>query len=303
MNKIKQLLLLSVLILFAACTQTADTENPRWVINEVMVDNQTGFMDSYGQRNAWIEIFNNTYGTLDLGGRYLTNDPNNPKKYPIPRGDVLTRIPPRQHALFWADGEPFNGTFHLNFKLDPTKENYIALYENDGKTLLDEIRIPAGIPADKTYGFPADGIKYDAAGTHLGAQLERITPSSNNAILEENPKVVSLQENDPVGITITITSMLVVFLGLLLLYLIFKVIGNSAKSLSHKRVASTKTLSAVRGESHLTGEVLAAISAAIHEIQQDAHDIESTILTISEVKRNYSPWSSKFYTLRQTPQR
>lgn len=97
--------------------------------------------------------------------------------------------------------------------------------------------------------------------------------------------------------------MLVVFLGLILLYLIFKAIGNTAKNISHKRVASAGTLSAVRGESQLTGEVLAAISAAIHELNQDVHDIESTILTITEVRRKYSPWSSKLYTLRQDPRR
>lgn len=97
--------------------------------------------------------------------------------------------------------------------------------------------------------------------------------------------------------------MLVVFLGLILLYVIFKAIGNSAKNIAHKRVASTGTLSAVRGESQLTGEVLAAISAAIHELNQDVHDIESTILTITEVRRKYSPWSSKLYTLRQDPRR
>ena len=301
MNKIKQLLLLSALILLVSCSQKM--ENPHWVINEIMVDNQTGYMDDFGQRNGWIEIFNNTYKTQDLGGRYLTNDRNNPKKYPIPRGDVLTKIPPRQHALFWADNEPFNGTFHVNFKLDPTKENYIALYENDGKTLLDEIVIPAGIIPDKTYGYAADGIKFDANGNLTATVLERITPSSNNAVLEENPKVVSLQKTDPLGVTITVTSMLVVFLGLILLYVIFKAIGNSAKNIAHKRVASTGTLSAVRGESQLTGEVLAAISAAIHELNQDVHDVESTILTISEVRRKYSPWNSKFYTLRQNPRR
>ena len=301
MNKIKQLLFLSALILLVSCSKKI--ENPHWVINEVMVDNQTGFMDDFGQRNAWIEIFNNTYKTQELGGRFLTNDPNNPTKYPIPRGDVLTKIPPRQHALFWADNEPFNGTFHVSFMLDPTKDNYIALYENDGKTLLDEIVIPAGIPTDKTYGYAEDGIKYDIGGSELGTILERITPSSNNAILEENPKVVSLQKNDPIGVTITVTSMLVVFLGLILLYVIFKLIGNSAKNIAHKRVASAGTLSAVRGESQLTGEVLAAISAAIHELNQDVHDVESTILTITEVRRKYSPWNSKFYTLRQDPRK
>ncbi|MGI6135910.1 Na+-transporting methylmalonyl-CoA/oxaloacetate decarboxylase, gamma subunit [Porphyromonadaceae bacterium KHP3R9] len=301
MNKFKQLLFLSALILLVGCA--VKDENPHWVINEVMVDNQTGYMDDFGQRNGWIEIFNNTYKTQDLGGRFLTDDPNNPKKYPIPRGDVLTKIPPRQHVLFWADNEPFNGTFHVNFKLDPTKDNYIALYENDGKTLLDEIVIPAGLPTDKTYGYPTDGVKYDKDGNYLAAQLERVTPSSNNAVLEENPKVTLLSESDPWGVMMTMTSMLVVFVGLLLLYLIFRAIGNTAKRISHKRVASTGTLSAVRSESLLTGEVLAAISAAIYELNQDVHDVESTILTISEVKRKYSPWSSKLYTLRQDPRR
>lgn len=301
MNKIKQLLFLSALILLVSCAKRV--ENPHWVINEVLIDNQSGFMDNYGQRSGWIEIFNNTFKTQELGGRFLTDDPNNPRKYPIPRGDVLTKIPPRQHALFWADNEPFNGTFHVNFTFDPTKEIYIALYENDGKTLLDEIRIPAGIPADKTYGYAEDGVKYDVDGNLLAVVLDRVTPSSNNAILEENPKVSSLRMTDPMGLTLTLTSISVVFLGLILLYLIFKGIGGAAKRLSDKRVASTGTLSAVRGESQLTGEVLAAISATIHELGQDAHDVESTILTISEVKRRYSPWNSRFYTLRQEPRR
>ena len=59
-------------------------------------------------------------------------------------------------------------------------------------------------------------------------------------------------------------------------------------------------------EKHLgqaPGEVFAAISMAMHEFQSDVHDVEDTVLTITRVKRSYSPWSSKIYTLRETPQR
>lgn len=42
---------------------------------------------------------------------------------------------------------------------------------------------------------------------------------------------------------------------------------------------------------------------ALHEFMNDAHDVEDMILTINKVKRTYSPWSSKIYTLRQTPKR
>ncbi len=183
------------------------------MINEVMLVNETSYVDDFGQRNGWIEIYNSTAKTMDLGGRYLTNDRSNPTKYPIPRGDVLTRIKPHQHALFWADGNPFNGTFHLNFELDPSKENWIGLYDNDGKKLLDEIVIPAGMLPDQTFGFDKDGIKYDEEGSLTAKILERVTPSSNNAILEENPKVVSLEQDDPLGGLLTITSMMVVFFG------------------------------------------------------------------------------------------
>ena len=49
------------------------------------------------------------------------------------------------------------------------------------------------------------------------------------------------------------------------------------------------------------GEVFAAIAMAMHEMQSDVHDVEETVLTITRVKRSYSPWSSKIYTLRETP--
>lgn len=286
-------------IILTSCSGKVD--NPHWVINEVMITNETNYMDNFGQRSGWIEIYNNTAGTMDLGGRYLTNDRNNPTKYPIPRGDVLTQIKPNQHALFWADNMPFNGTFHVNFELDPTVENYIALYENDGTTLLDEIIIPASIPTDRTFGYPQDGIKFNENGENNAVLLERVTPSSNNAILEVNPKVVYMVENDPYGLVLTVTAMLVVFGALIGLYIFFRLSGNVAKRISKKKIAKTGTLSVARSNSQLSGEVLAAISAAIHEMSEDQHDIESTILTIDQVRRNYSPWSSKIHTLRQLP--
>ena len=49
------------------------------------------------------------------------------------------------------------------------------------------------------------------------------------------------------------------------------------------------------------GDVYAAIAMALHEMQSDVHDVEETVLTITRVKRSYSQWSSKIYTLRETP--
>ncbi len=301
-KRIKQsFLLLCALMLLGACAKK--TKNPNWLINEVMVINENNFTDNFGDRSGWIEIYNNTSATQDLAGMFLTTDKNNPKMYAIPLGDVLTKIKPQQHALFMADAKPYHGTFHTNFTLDPTKENYIALYDVDGKTLLDEITVPAGMKPDQTYGYENDGYKYDAAGNYSGTILNRVTPSSNNKVVGENPKLVELKTSDSRGFTLTLTSMFVVFLGLLLLYFIFKLSGNTAKSLSQRKAAKAGSVGALRSHTQLSGEMLAAISAAIYDLGQVQHDIEYTILTIDQVKRNYSPWNSKRQSLRQLPQR
>ena len=265
-------------------------------INEVLVINEDNFVDDYGKRHAWIELFNNSAGTVNLAGCYLTNDKNNPKKYMIPKGDVLTKIPPRQHTLFWVDGQAIRGTFHLNFTFDPNGENYIALYDSDGSTLIDEIIIPAGQQADISYGLDMDG-------TGTWKTLNKVTPSTNNVTLDSNSKIENFQNNDSWGIGMTVTAMAVVFLGLLVLFLVFKQIGNAAIKSSQRNAKKAAgdgvTIAANAGQE--SGEIFAAIATALYEMSDDNHDIENTVLTIRKVQRSYSPWSSKIYTLRQTP--
>ena len=148
-----------------------------------------------------------------------------------------------------------------------------------------------------------DSTQNDRAGNHLAKVLARATPSSNNFVEGENAKIIALKENDPWGGLMTLTSMFVVFSGLFLLYIAFSGTGNLSKWLTRRKAVESGKAVAEDEDHELSGEVLAAISAAIHEMNQDVHDIESAILTIDEVKRNYSPWSSKIYGLRETPKR
>ena len=95
-------------------------------INEVMIVNDsTSVVDDFGQYSAWVELFNSTFGPLEISSVYLTNDPANPTLYPVPLGDVNTEIPTRQHGIFWADGQPNKGTFHTSFTFKPGEDNYI----------------------------------------------------------------------------------------------------------------------------------------------------------------------------------
>jgi Na+-transporting methylmalonyl-CoA/oxaloacetate decarboxylase gamma subunit len=129
-----------------------------------------------------------------------------------------------------------------------------------------------------------------------------ITPSSNNKILDTNDKIENFKENDNKGVGMTITAMAVVFSALLLLFLIFNFIGKTAVALSHRRVmkSSGVTKEQAKDITEQSGDVYAAIAMAIYEATE-LHDEENTILTIKNAARHYSPWSSKIYTLRETP--
>lgn len=295
--------LLLVLLSFTACANRV--KNPRFVINEVLVINEENFVDDYGQRSGWIEIFNNTARTQDIGGYFLTNDRSNPRKYPIPRGDVLTRVPPHQHVLFWANDKAYQGTVHVSFELDPNEENYIALFDESGEKLIDEVIIPKGQLADVSWGYEMDGEKYSDDRADLITALKKVTPSTNNYTLDKNEKVERFRKHDKFGASMTITSMLVVFSALVLLYVVFRFVGKASSKASRikREAALAGRPEETTNKDEITGEVLTAIFMALHEEQSNVHDFEHTVLTFNRVDRIYSPWSSKIYGLRELPRK
>ena len=285
---------------------TAPDTGSKIVINEVLVDNQDNFQDDYGVHSGWVEIFNTSYNSVNLAGCYLkvSSEPGDTLSYFIPKGDVLTAISPRQHALFWADGAPRRGTFHTNFVLSKTRDNWVGLYDS-GRKLLDEVVVPAGVlKTDQSYARVSDGA--DQWEVKDDSETKYVTPSTNNQTLEGNPKMDKFEQHDSAGLGMTITAMTVVFTGLILLYLCFRIIGKVAVKLRKRNAMKAQNVTdkqeaKERGLGEAPGEVIAAISMALHEARGADHDVEETILTISRVKRSYSPWSSKIYTLRETP--
>lgn len=302
MNKIMKSILKglgSLLLLFVVVSSASGQDAIKLRINEVMLYNHDNYIDEFGHRHAWIEIFNPSYASVDLGGCYLTDDLSNPKKYFIQKGDVLTKMKPRQHIVFFADNNPNLGTFHTNFTLE---KHFVALFDANGKTLIDSMTIPASLPVDKSYGRLIDG------EAKLGI-LPQTTPSTNNQLPDANYANDRFTENDPIGIGMSMTAMMVVFLALALLYVVFKSIGNyhisSSKKRAIKAATAEGTVIPASEKENLgaeSGEIYAAIAMALYEYQNDIHDLEHTILTIDKVERRYSPWSSKIYTLRETPQ-
>lgn len=272
-------------------------------LNEVMVENDSSIVDEYGNHTGWIELFNSNFSPLEISSIYITNDKNDPKKYPVPLGDVNTKIAKRQHVVFYTDGEPNKGTFHTNFTLTPGQDNWIGIYDADGITLIDEVLVPAELVCDNTWARTEDGVGEWAVRT--GGEDDYITPSSANIIKGTNPKIEEFATQDAHGWGMTVMAMAIVFSALLVLCLCFYAIGKIGAMVTRMNKARSQGLTRQEAKAenlaHDSGEEIAAIVMALHE-HLNAHDTENTILTINKVKRAYSPWSSKIYNLRQVPE-
>ena len=269
-------------------------------INEVMVENTGSVVDDYGNHSAWIELFNSNFAQLEISSVFLTTDSLQPKMYPVPLGDVNTRIPKRQHVIFWADNEPNKGTFHTSFVLVPGQDNWIGIYDADGKTLIDQVVVPASLTAGQSYARTSDAA--DSWEVRTGGQNDYITPSSANRIKATNAKIEQFAERDSHGFAMTIMAMGIVFSALLVLCLAFYAIGEIGKYFArvNKAKATGANVADFTRDDHDSGEEIAAVIMALHQ-HFNVHDQESNMLTIRKIRRAYSPWSSKIYSLRQLP--
>ncbi len=299
--------LLILLVAIVGCASLVSAQGRRGLrINEVMVKNDSSMVDEYGNRSAWIELFNSTFGPLEISSVYLTTDSTNKKMYPVPIGDVNTKIPKRQHVVFFADNQPSRGTFHTNLSLKPGQDNWIGIYDANGITLIDEVTVPASLPSNATYARSIDGGgEWEVRTDNVDGKY--ITPSSNNIIKDENAKVIMFSEQDENGFGLTIMAMCIVFSALLVLCVCFYFISRIGQLRSKRRKMESHgqvMRETPRDErpAEDTGEEIAAIVMALHE-HLNAHDQESTVLTIKKLRRAYSPWNSKIYGLRELPVR
>jgi len=100
------------------------------------------------------------------------------------------------------------------------------------------------------------------------------------------------------GITIAITGYVIVFAALVILYFVFAGVSKLLLLKTKRHLAKSGRLQNIKdGEINISGEVSAAISMALY-LNTMLHDDESGILTIKKVTKEYSPWSSKIYSLR-----
>lgn len=146
-----------------------------------------------------------------------------------------------------------------------------------------------------------DNCQHDNCNTKVAETGVEKTTVEKRAEKSQNVK-----ENDPNGTTVTGMAMVIVVSSLVVLAILFFLFGKVFARILAKKKRDAQGLdkSAVgekSGDYVDSGEVIAAISMALAEHFDSAHDMEDTVLTIKRMKRAYSPWNSKIYNMREMP--
>jgi Na+-transporting methylmalonyl-CoA/oxaloacetate decarboxylase gamma subunit len=104
------------------------------------------------------------------------------------------------------------------------------------------------------------------------------------------------------GFTVAIVGFSIVLFSLTLLVVIFlrlpKIVNMDFKKLLRKK-NNEITETTDTNDYNIEGNVTAAISLALHLYFSEMHDEESNVVTIKKIRKAYSPWSSKIYSVTQ----
>ena len=121
------------------------------VINELMASNGGQTLNEAGEAADWIELYNPGEFTVSTAGLYLSDDLNDPMKWPLPAITVASHA----HLMIWADERSELGDHHANFKLDAGGEALTLAYDADA--VLDRVTFGPQYPIYSTARYPNGG--------------------------------------------------------------------------------------------------------------------------------------------------
>ena len=126
-------------------------------INEIQSRNENTITDGDGDSSDWIELFNPTDDTVELGGWRISDSGNT---FVLPAG---TELDGQQFLLIWTSdkGDPADpkfpgpaGEIHTNFKLSGGGE--VVTLSDQAGCLVDQLAVPA-LGSNESFGVTVDG--------------------------------------------------------------------------------------------------------------------------------------------------
>ncbi len=111
------------------------------VINEYSVSNLSSFTDNFGQYEDWFELYNVGSSPVELGGFYLSDDPQDSLKWQFPEGSIIQG---NGFVRVWTTGRDLvsGNHYHTNFRLSQTKDEpeHIVLSDQLGN-VIDQLQL------------------------------------------------------------------------------------------------------------------------------------------------------------------
>ena len=143
------------IVCLAACALVCAGASGDVSIAELLADNENGIRDEDGDRQDWIELYNDGDAAVALDGWWLTDKASDKTQWRVP----AVSLPARGRLLIWASGknraDPLQ-PLHTSFSLSKGGE-YLGLYRPDSGTglpLLVNDYAPGfpALPPDVSYG-------------------------------------------------------------------------------------------------------------------------------------------------------
>lgn len=141
-------------------------------INEIMPSNSTVIADEAGQYDDWLEIYNYGDAPVYLGGRFLSDNEDNPTRWAFPE----IWIQAGEFLLIWADDDENQGSLHTNFKLDADGE-FIGVFDtaDNGYARIDGLAF-SQLQEDQAWGRLPNGTgAFQAVSPTPGASNEPLS--------------------------------------------------------------------------------------------------------------------------------
>jgi len=123
-------------VVLEAIFEPIANERQRWEsgatplrINEVSATGDI-YINEYGKKTDWIELYNTTDHDISLAGLYLSDNPDKPQKYQI--GNDRWFVPAHGTRIVWCDGREGISQPHAPFKLENTDGASVSIQAADG---------------------------------------------------------------------------------------------------------------------------------------------------------------------------
>lgn len=244
----------------ASYAYTVGQERPLLFINELMADNEEVIQDEAGEYEDWFELYNASDETIHLGGMYLTDDLNSPKRWPVP--DTL--IAPGGFLLFWADRDEDQGPLHTHFSLDRDGEQ-LGLFDTDAMSNMPIDTLTFGPQAaDTPWGrWPDGGGEWRAFDRATPGQSngETAVGEATNGSEHEGPARFALSQNcpNPFNARTLIRYSLASRTPLLTTLKIYDLLGREVATLVHQKQSAGSYEVVWEGKDHAGIEIASGI--------------------------------------------